>query len=106
MPQYIQVMTTVEKKNDAEAIATALLAQRLAACVQILGPAASHFWWHDAIESTTEFLCLIKSRADLMDAIEAAIREIHPYEVPEILALPVVDGSKGYLQWLEKELQP
>jgi periplasmic divalent cation tolerance protein len=106
MPEYIQVMTTVEKKDDAEAIATALLTQRLAACVQILGPATSYFWWHDAIDSSTEFLCLIKSRADLMDEIEAVLREIHPYEVPEILGLPVVDGGRDYLQWLEKELRP
>ena len=105
MADYIQITTTVEQKKDAEAIARMLLEARLGACVQIVGPITSHYWWNDAIDQAEEYLCLIKSREDLYAEVEAAIIKKHPYEVPEIIATPIVAGSKDYIAWLVAELR-
>ncbi len=103
--QYIQVVTTAEHREDAERIAHVLVERRLAACVQIVGPISSIYHWRGAMETAQEWQCWIKSRGDLFDRIEQTIREIHPYEVPEILALPVLAGSADYLAWLEQETE-
>jgi periplasmic divalent cation tolerance protein len=105
MPDYIQVLTTTATKEDAQRIAQALVESRLAACVQVLGPITSTYRWQGTEETSEEWLCQIKTRRDLFDTLEEAIRRIHPYEVPEILALPVVAGSQKYLAWLEGEVQ-
>jgi periplasmic divalent cation tolerance protein len=106
MPDYIQVITTTTRKAEAQSIARTLVEQRLAACVQVLGPITSTYWWQGAIETNHEWQCWIKSRRDLYEQIEQAIRQVHSYEVPEILAMPVVAGSASYLKWLDGELQP
>lgn len=106
MTDFIQIVTTVEMAADGERIATALLAARLAACVQIVGPITSHYWWQGKMEQASEYQCLIKSRRDLFGAVEAAIVALHPYQTPEILATPVVAGGAGYLAWLDAELRP
>jgi periplasmic divalent cation tolerance protein len=106
MSDYVQVITTTASREDAERIAQALVAERLAACVQVLGPMASTYRWQGAIETAQEWLCLVKSRGELYGKIEEAIRRLHPYEVPEILALPVVAGSGAYLAWLDGETRP
>ncbi len=105
MTEYIQVVTTVEHKTDAEKIAKNLVEKRLAACVQILGPLTSYFHWQGKLDSAAEYLCLIKSREDLFTELEAAIISMHPYEVPEIIATPITKGSKDYLNWLASELE-
>ena len=105
MTDTIQVITTTDTKAGAQAIASALVEKRLAACVQIIGPITSTYRWQGEIETTEEWLCLIKSRRDLYEALEEAIREVHPYDVPEILAVPVVAGSRDYLDWMDGELQ-
>jgi len=101
MPTTIQVTTTTETRADAQAIADALVERRLAACVQTIGPITSTYRWQGEIERAEEWLCLIKSRRDLYDALEAAILEMHPYDVPEILVTPVTGGSESYLDWLD-----
>jgi periplasmic divalent cation tolerance protein len=101
----IQVITTTETKADAQAIARALVEKRLAGRVQIIGPITSTYWWQGEIETAEEWLCVIKSRQDLYELLEEAIREVHPYDVPEILAVPVVAGGRDYLEWLDGELQ-
>ena len=106
MADYIQVMTTVERQEDAEKIARTLVEGRLAACVQVLGPVASTYHWQGSIESSREWLCLAKSRAGLYAQIEEAIRKVHPYQVPEIIALPILAGSRSYLEWIEQEARP
>jgi len=105
MTDAIQVLTTTARQEDAQRIAQTLVEGRLAACVQILGPITSTYRWQGAMETSQEWLCLIKSRRDVYDALEEAIRRVHPYEVPEILALPVVAGSASYLAWLAGEVQ-
>ena len=105
MTEYIQVITTVEHKADAEKIAKSLLEKRLAACAQIIGPMTSYFHWQGKLDSAQEYLCLIKSRDDLFQELEAAIINIHPYEVPEIVATPITNGGKDYLNWLAAEVK-
>ena len=101
--EAIQVITTTAERRDADAIAAALLSQRLAACVQIGGPIDSSYWWNDRIETSREFVLTIKSRRDLFPRLEAAILALHPYEQPEILAVAAVEVTPGYLQWLEEQ---
>lgn len=105
MTEIIQVITTTGSKTDAQAIARTVVERRLAGCAQIVGPVTSIYWWQEEIETAEEWLCLIKSRQDLYKELERAIREIHPYDVPEILAVPVVTGSQSYLKWLASELK-
>ena len=105
MSEYIQVATTVSTEEEARAIASLLVEQRLAACVQVIGPITSHYRWQGKIETAGEYLCLAKSRAALFPEIEAAIKAIHPYELAEIIALPVIAGSKEYLGWLAAEVR-
>lgn len=105
MEEYIQVFTTTEKKGDAENIAKVLVEKRLAGCIQIVGPIVSTYWWKDNVETAEEWLCFIKSKKTLYDELEKAIKGIHPYETPEIIAMPIVSGSKDYLGWLSNELK-
>ena len=105
MKDYIQVMTTVEDQAQAEKVAETLVAAKLAACVQVVGPITSYFRWQGKNEKSTEFLCLIKSRRYLYEKIESEIKKVHPYEVPEILAVPLVAGSADYLRWLAAEIK-
>jgi len=102
MVDCVQVMTTTARREDAQRIAGALVEGRLAGCVQILGPITSTYRWQGAVETSEEWLCLVKSRRELYPQIEEAIRRLHPYDVPEILAVPVVAGSASYVAWLEE----
>lgn len=105
METYIQVITTVEKRAYAEKIAGILVENQLAGCVQIMGPLTSIYRWKGRVESAEEWQCIIKSRQDLYGEIEEAIRSVHPYEVPEIIAVPLAQGSKDYLDWLKSVLR-
>lgn len=105
MTRYVQVVTTTDSREAAEKIAGGVLAERLAACVQI-SQCQSWFHWQGKVEQAAEFHCTMKSRADLYPELEEAIRSLHPYEVPEILATEVSSGASSYLAWLEQELRP
>jgi periplasmic divalent cation tolerance protein len=94
------VYVTTSSKSEAEKIAQTLLSERLIACANILGPVSSHFHWNGKIDSAEEYLMIMKSRADLFAALESRVRVLHSYEVPEVLAVPIVDGSKGYFDWM------
>jgi periplasmic divalent cation tolerance protein len=100
MADYIQVLTTVGSEQEAAKIADALLERRLTACVQTVGPIVSRYRWQGELEQAREWQCLVKTEASLYDEFEAAIRSLHSYEEPEILAIPVLAGSKGYLEWV------
>ncbi|HLJ66171.1 MAG TPA: divalent-cation tolerance protein CutA [Chloroflexota bacterium] len=104
MAGVIQVMTTVDDPGTAQTIAAALIRQRLAACVQILGPITSTYWWQEEIETAEEWLCLVKTTGEHYDDVELLIKQLHPYDVPEVLAIPVVAGSEDYLIWLRAQL--
>ncbi|MFW5799649.1 MAG: divalent-cation tolerance protein CutA [Spirochaetota bacterium] len=105
MTQFIQVITTIDKKETAKKIAENLLKKKLVSCVQIAGPVTSAFWWHGEIDTDEEYLCICKSREDLFNQVEEAIKEIHTYDVPEILAIPVSTGNIEYLNWMSEELK-
>jgi periplasmic divalent cation tolerance protein len=105
MTEHIQVVTTTSSRDEAERIARVLVDERLAACVQVLGPISSTYRWQGAIETSQEWVCLAKSRRELYDQIEKAIRGAHSYQVPEILAVPVLAGSADYLIWLNQEVK-
>ncbi len=101
--EFIQVVTTTSTQDEARAIAGALVEQRLAACVQIVGPIESIYRWQGNVETAAEWQCWIKTRRELFAQIEQQIRKLHSYDLPEILAVPVVNGSETYLKWLREE---
>lgn len=105
MSGFIQITTTFEKKSEAEQLALLLLEKRLAGCVQILGPMTSIYRWQARIEKSDEYLCLIKSHEELYAEVERTIKANHPYEVPQIVAVPIKSGSGEYLDWLGHELK-
>ncbi len=105
MSDYLQVTTTTPSRDDAVNIAEVLINRRLAACVQIIDTIESTYWWEGKVERVTEWLCLAKTERRLYAEVEAAIIEAHPYDVPEVLAFEVADGSAGYLSWLGGELR-
>jgi periplasmic divalent cation tolerance protein len=102
--ECLQVQTTAGSEEEAERIAAALVERRLAACVQTIGPIASRYRWQGEVEQAQEWLCLAKTEASRYPELEAAIRELHSYEEPEIVATPIVAGSAGYLDWLTQNL--
>ena len=105
MKEHIQVFTTTANKEDARKIARDLIEKKLVACAQIIGPIMSTYRWKGKIEEEEEWLCLLKSRYDQYEKLERRIKSIHPYEVPEILALSVVKGSQSYLEWLDGQVE-
>ena len=104
METFIQVMTTTETKEQAQAIARYLVEEKLAACVQITDAIESTYFWKGNLECSREYCCLIKTRKGLFPQVEDAIKKLHSYETPEIIAVPIVHGSKEYLQWLDESL--
>ena len=104
MTEYIQVVTTTDSEEEAKRIGRSLVEKRLAACVQIAGAVASTYWWKEEIETAEEWQCWAKSRQDLYEELEQTIKEVHSYEVPEILAVPVLAGSENYLAWMDSQL--
>ncbi|HEY3440523.1 MAG TPA: divalent-cation tolerance protein CutA [Paludibaculum sp.] len=106
MTDKIVVFSTCGTAEEAERLARHLLEQRVAACVQITAAVRSFYHWQGKLESEEEFRLTIKSRRDLFGALCAEIRRVHSYEVPEIVALAVVEGGASYLEWMDKELQP
>ncbi len=106
MAEYLQVFTTAGSEEEAERISATLVERRLAACVQVTGPISSRYRWQGEVEREREWLCLAKTEASRYDELEAAIRELHSYEEPEIVALPIVAGSEGYLSWISASLAP
>jgi periplasmic divalent cation tolerance protein len=104
MTDKIVVFCTCDSAEEAGRIARRLVEQRVAACVNIVPNMRSVYRWKDNIEDAAEFLLVIKSRRDLFAALRAEIEKIHSYEVPEVIALPIVDGSPSYLGWLDREL--
>ena len=105
-PDAIQVVTTVASQQDAQRLAKALVERRLAACVQVAGPIASTYWWQGQLETATEWQCIVKTRRSRYADVETAIRQLHPYTTPEILAVAIEAGSADYLGWLADEVPP
>jgi periplasmic divalent cation tolerance protein len=106
MSSYLQISTAVSTRDEADRIAASLVERRLAGCVQIVGPVHSVYRWQGVVQRAEEWLCLIKTSAELLAKIEDAIRVLHSYECPEIIATPIVAGSEGYLASLGEQTRP
>jgi periplasmic divalent cation tolerance protein len=105
-PRVLLVMTTVPDLDTGERLARLLVEARLAACVNIIAGVTSIYRWQGAVEQASEYQLLIKTSARRYHAVEEALRAHHPYETPEIIAVPVIDGSPAYLRWLTDESDP
>jgi len=103
---YIVIFVTAKDRQEAEKITQALLDERLIACGNIVNPVTSFFHWVGKIEKAEECLIVMKSRADLFLQVAERVKGLHSYEVPEVLALPIVDASKAYLDWMSVVLKP
>jgi periplasmic divalent cation tolerance protein len=99
-PDYVVVLTTLPADGDGPAIARSLVEERLAACVNLLAPMESIYRWEGTIERETERQVIIKTSRDRLVALWERVRELHPYEVPEFLVLPIIDGNDAYLRWV------
>jgi periplasmic divalent cation tolerance protein len=104
MTDKIVVINTCASADEAETLARTLIDQRLAACVTVISPAKSFYRWNGAVASSIEWLLLIKTSRALFARVETVLQTSHTYEVPEIIALPIVEGSTNYLAWLSSEL--
>jgi periplasmic divalent cation tolerance protein len=98
------VLTTIGSKDGAERLAQELVERRLAACVNIVGPIRSVYRWRNTIEHEEEFLLLIKTTTEQTARLQAAFKELHPYELPECVELAIDGGSEQYLAWLAGEV--
>jgi periplasmic divalent cation tolerance protein len=99
----IMVLTNLPDRETAQALARALVGGRLAACVNVGAAVESMYHWHGQIETGTEIPVAIKTRAVLYPKVEAEIRRIHPYELPEVVAVPITDAFGPYLDWIRQE---
>jgi periplasmic divalent cation tolerance protein len=93
-------LTTLPADHDAIALGRQLVSEELAACVNVLPPMQSVYSWHGTIHEDAERQLVIKTRVERLEALEARLRQLHPYEVPEFVVLPVIDGSTAYLDWV------
>ena len=105
MTQHILVLTGTSSRAEAQSIADAAIEQRLAAAVQVVGPVGSVYRWKSQVEHAEEWLCLLKTSAGLYSELERLIQSVHSYELPGILAIPIVGGSERYLEWYTRELR-
>jgi periplasmic divalent cation tolerance protein len=102
-PGYTLVHVTVKTMEEGRKIAKALVKRRLAACVNILPEMESHYWWKDKLEAEKEVLLLIKTKQSLMPELMKAVKKLHSYSIPEIIAVPITGGSRDYLEWIDSE---
>ncbi len=101
--QHCVVLITTSSEQEGKEIARALLEDKLAACVNVVPRVSSFFWWKDEIDAESESLLVVKTRVALLEELEQLVQETHSYDVPEIIALPIVWGSPSYLKWIDDE---
>ena len=99
------VLTTAGTREEAGRIARALVDRRLVACVNLVGPIDSIYRWKDAVETAEEWLLVVKTTAEAVDRVRAAIEELHSYELPECIMLPIEGGSPEYLAWIGENVR-
>ena len=102
---FIIVLVTTPNKAEAEKISQSLLSEKLIACANIVNPVTSFFYWSGKVERAEECLVVMKSRLDLFGELAERLKGLHSYEVPEVLAFPIVEGSKAYLDWMGEVLK-
>ena len=104
-PTYIVLLITASNIEEANKIAEVLLNQRKVACVNIVPGVSSLFWWQDKLDSAQESLLIVKTKASLLPEVISLVKGIHSYDVPEIIALPIVGGNQDYLEWIDNEVK-
>lgn len=102
MTEIVQIHTTTDSEDEAERLAAHLIDHRLVACVQVHGPIRSHYRWQGKLEHSVEWLCVAKTTQQRSAAVIESLQDAHSYDQPEILATPVIEGSRGYLDWVRK----
>jgi len=100
----IVVLITSGSREEAKRLAKVLVEEKLAACVNILPDVESLYWWKDKIESSKEWMLVVKTQGKMVKRVVKRVKEIHSYEVPEVIALPIVEGNRDYLQWISDAL--
>ncbi len=105
MKRFILVLTTLPNEKKGLEIARQLVEERLAACVTLSSACQSLYWWEGKLAQDQEYLLTIKTKASLYPRLEKRIKELHPYTVPEIIALPILKGHRAYLRWVDEETQ-
>jgi periplasmic divalent cation tolerance protein len=103
MADFLTVSTTTDSADSAAALARSAVTARLAACALVEGPVTSVYWWRGAVDTAREWRVVLKTTGARYAALEAHLRAAHPYEVPEVIAVPVVAGSPDYLAWVQAE---
>ena len=103
--EFLQVFVTIDDKEKAYALCKEVVDKRLAACAQVLGPIQSIYWWQGKVEDSEEWLILMKTSQDRYAELERTVISLHPYDTPEVIAIPILKGSEKYLKWLVGELQ-
>jgi periplasmic divalent cation tolerance protein len=106
MEDNIIIVSTTDSQALAEKIADKLLKQKLAACVNIIPNVQSRYWWQGKINSAEEFILLIKTAQHLFNEVALTIKQIHSYECPEIISIPIAAGSEDYLNWIKSSIKP
>jgi len=103
MTEYVVILVTAGSEAEAETLAKALVEERLAACVNIVSPIRSLYRWEGKVADDREWLLLIKTQATHFSVVEARVKALHSYQVPEVIALPILAGAEEYLRWLGEE---
>lgn len=101
--EFCQAVVTFDDRDKGEALARTIVGERLAACAQIDGPITSVFWWEGEPQTEEEWRVEFKTRTALLDALTARVLELHEYDTPQVVALPITGGSEAYLQWMRDE---
>ena len=103
--ENVVIFITADTDEEAQDVAKALLNNKLAACVNIVSKISSLFWWNDKLDSAQESLLIVKSKISLLHEIVRLVKDVHSYETPEIIALPIIGGNPDYLDWIGKEVK-
>lgn len=103
---YRVALTTCGSEEDAARLAKELVGRRLAACVNIVPGVRSFYWWDGSVQEDGEVLLVMKTRVEVLHDLEAAVQELHSYDVPEFVVLPIAEGSAAYLRWIDDNVRP
>lgn len=103
--RYVVGLVTAKDKEEAHKIAQGLLDKKLAACVNVIDSVESMFWWQGKMDQAREVLLVMKTRGDVMEEVIRTVKSLHSYDTPEIIAFPIVAGSKDYLDWIDSSVR-
>jgi periplasmic divalent cation tolerance protein len=106
MTEHVLVLTTLPMSLDADALARTLVEERLVACVNVLPPMQSTYRWKDEVEQEGERQVIMKTTRDRLPALQTRLHELHPYDVPEFIVVPIAEGSEAYLEWMRDSTRP